>query len=380
MADPDRVLRRALLTNEFMPSPGGVERLLHLRAREFHPAALTVFAPFVPGCTDFDADQPYAVRRTAVPGAAVRGWRDLVRSLGPALRLYREHRVTPFDLVECGQAFPGALAALTLNHLTGTPYLIWVHGNDLLGAARYRAVRGLLGAALRRARGIVANSRYTAGLVAGFGVPAGRIRVLEPIVDCESFRPRPPSPALQRRYGLADGPVLLTVCRLVRRKGVDLVIEALARLAPRLPALRYLVVGDGPQRRPLQDLAHRLGVGSRVSFAGAVAEAELAAHYHLASLFVMPSRELRAKASVEGLGLVYLEAMASGLPVVAGRSGGVPEIVHDGANGVLVDPGSVEELTRALAGLLGEPDRAARLSAAGLAFARRARSWDALAP
>jgi phosphatidylinositol alpha-1,6-mannosyltransferase len=372
-------LRRALLTNEFMPSPGGVERLLYLRASEFEPAGVTVFAPRVPGCVDFDAGQPYATRRTAVPGAAIPGWRDLARSLAPALRLYREHRRTPFQLIECGQTFPTALVALALRRLTGTPYLVWVHGNDLLGPARYRPLRAAIRAALRGAEAIVTNSTYTAGLIAGFGVPETRIRVIEPVVDLRKFQPQAPSPALRRRYRLGDGPVLLTVCRLVRRKGVDLVIEALAHLAPAHPYLRYLVVGAGPERRNLETLARRHGVAERVIFAGSVPEEELPAHYHLASVFVMPSRHLGAEASVEGLGLVYLEAMASGLPVVAGRSGGVPDIVHDGENGILVAPDSVTDLARALDTLLGDDVYARRLGDNGLAFVRRPRDWRVLA-
>lgn len=371
-------LRRALLTNEFMPSLGGVERLLHLRAREFEPATLTVFAPQVAGGADFDAGQPYTTRRAALVGAAIPGWAGLARSLAPAWQLYREHRRAPFDLIECGQCFPSIFVAALLRRLSGVPYLVWVHGNDLLGPARFRILRAALRGALGGALGVVANSSYTARLVAEFGVPKAAIRVIEPIVDLQAFARQPASTALRQRYALGSGPVLLTVCRLVARKGVDLVIEALAQLAAKHPGLRYLVVGQGPEQRALQDLAARLGVAERVVFAGPVADAELAAHYHLASVFVMPSRFIGAEASVEGLGLVYLEAMAAGLPVVAGRSGGVPDIVHDGQNGLLVDPGSAPELVAALDSVLSDPVRAASLADAGLAFVRRPRSWRAL--
>jgi phosphatidylinositol alpha-1,6-mannosyltransferase len=292
--------------------------------------------------------------------------------------LYREHRRAPFDLIECGQCFPSVLVAALLRRLSGVPYLVWVHGNDLLGPARFRVLRAALRAALRGALGVVANSSYTARLVAEFGVAKAAIRVIEPVVDLQAFARQPASTRLRERYALGDGPVLLTVCRLVARKGVDLVIEALPQLASKHPGLRFLVVGQGPEQRALQDLAARLDVAERVVFAGPVADAELAAHYHLASVFVMPSRFIGAEASVEGLGLVYLEAMAAGLPVVAGRSGGVPDIVHDGQNGLLVDPGSVRELAATLDGLLGDPVRAARLADAGLAFVRRPRSWRAL--
>src|SRR3546814_6374629 len=126
-----------------------------------------------------------------------------------------------FDVIECGQCFPCALIAAVLQRLTGTPYLVWVHGNDLLGPARFRLSRVALRAALRRARGVVANSTYTARLIADFGVPAASIRVIEPVVDLDAFRRNAPSASLRQRYGLGDGPLLLTVCRLVARNGVD---------------------------------------------------------------------------------------------------------------------------------------------------------------
>src|SRR3546814_1755974 len=104
-----------------------------------------------------------------------------------------------FDVIECGQCFPCALIAAVLQRLTGTPYLVWVHGNDLLGPARFRLSRVALRAALRRARGVVANSTYTARLIADFGVPAASIRVIEPVVDLDAFRRNAPSASLRQR-------------------------------------------------------------------------------------------------------------------------------------------------------------------------------------
>ncbi len=371
-------MRRALVTNEFAPSHGGVERLLHERSRGYHPKNLTVFSAYTENCDEFDKKQPYRSFRSGRWMVSVPVLRQLVRSIAPLNRCYREHRRRRFDLLECGQAFPACLFAWALHRKYGTPYLVWVHGNDLLGPSRYRLLRSAIRKSLLQAHAVITNSSYTAGIVVGFGVSEDKIRTIAPVVDTETFQPAAPDAELLRRYGIENQKVVLTVCRLVERKGVDLSLQAMARLLARRRDIKYLIVGDGAQKRDLERLARSLDLGQHVIFAGSIDEAELAAHYNLASLFVMPSRYLPNEASVEGLGLVYLEAMASALPVIAGRSGGVPDIVLDGKNGLLVDPGSVTELTAAIDRLLSDESYAAMLGRNGLAFVHRPRDWRVL--
>jgi len=137
-------MRRAMVTNEFAPSHGGVERLLHERARGFQPESLTVFAPYTEGCEAFDRLQAYSVRRSGKPARAVPILRDVVRSLAPLLDCLRQHRRRPFGMIECGQAFPASLFAWLMRRCYGTPYMVWVHGNDLLASVidtdAYRAI------------------------------------------------------------------------------------------------------------------------------------------------------------------------------------------------------------------------------------------------
>jgi phosphatidylinositol alpha-1,6-mannosyltransferase len=370
--------RRALITNEFAPSHGGVERLLHERARAFEPDRLTVFCPQTVGCEAFDAAQPYAVKRAQHRFRDVPGLRDVARSIAPFRDCWQAHRRRRFDLIECGQAFPASLFAWFLRRLYGTPYMVWVHGNDLLGPARYRLLALALRRSLRAAQAVITNSSYTARIVASFGIPAARIRVIAPVVDTRRFRPATGLPALRDRYRIRDRKVLLTVCRLVERKGVDMTLEALARAVAVRPDILYLIVGEGPQRSELESLAWNLGLRDHVVFCGAVSDEELPLHYHLASAFVMPSRYIEKEGSVEGLGLVYLEAMASGVPVIAGRSGGVPDIVRDDDTGLLVDPGSVTQLAAAILSLLTDDNLAERLAARALAFVRTPRDWSVL--
>lgn len=368
-------MRRALVTNEFAPSHGGVERLLYERSRGFHPEELTVFTAHCQDCEMFDKAQAFRICRAGRRFSGIPLIRDIARSLAPLYQCYRENRRRQFDVLECGQAFPACLLAWQIHRKYGTPYLVWVHGNDLLGPTRHRWLRPVMRKAMLRADAIIANSTYTAALVGKFGIPPGRIRIVAPTVDTRVFRPAPPSETLLERYGIRGQKVVLTVCRLVERKGVDRMLEAVSRLRTRGRDIKYLIVGDGPMREDLERLANVLDLGDHAIFAGTVPEAELPLHYNLASVFAMPSRFLPSEGSVEGLGLVYLEAMASGLPLVAGRSGGVPDIVLDGETGLLVDPASVDEITGAIDSILSDAALARKLGDNGLAFVQRTTDW-----
>lgn len=361
--------RRALVTLEFMPAHGGIERALHERARGVVPETLTVFAPWSAGAEAFDALQPFAIRRSRSRLFAVPLLGAALQALLPWIAFLREHRRRPFAELECGQAFPYPVLALLGRGVRGLPRLAWVHGNDLLAIARLPLLGPLLARSLREADRVVVLSSYVGDLVAGAGVDPVRIRRLRHSIDAGRFGPADPDPDLVRRYGLAGKTVLLTIGRLVERKGVDLVIEALPPLAETHPDLVYLVAGSGPREAALRRRARQLGLEGRVVFAGAIPDEELPRLYNLARVFVMVSRFIRSKATIEGFGLVYLEAGASGLPVVAGNSGGVADVVRDGENGLLVDPESPAAIAAAIRRLLENPDEARRMGERGRALA-----------
>jgi phosphatidylinositol alpha-1,6-mannosyltransferase len=169
---------------------------------------------------------------------------------------------------------------------------------------------------------------------------------------------------------------MLTVGRLVSRKGIDTTLAALPALLPDFPGLTYVVAGDGPDRPRLEKLAAGLGVSGAVQFAGRVAGDRLPALFREAHLFVMPVREETAGASVEGFGIVYLEASASGLPVVAAASGGAAEAVHDGLTGLVVPPDDPQALTAALRRLLGDADLRRQMGRAGRQWVESEMNWD----
>jgi phosphatidylinositol alpha-1,6-mannosyltransferase len=190
-------------------------------------------------------------------------------------------------------------------------------------------------------------------------------------VDQQRFRPQPRRTDLMRRYGLEGCFVFVCVCRLIQKKGVDHTIRAFEQVAAKHPASRLLIVGKGPFEPELKALVSEVGLAGRITFAGEVADADLPAHYALGDVFVMPNRAL-ANGDTEGFGLVFLEANACGVPVIAGRDGGSVEAVEHGVNGLVIDGHSVEAVAAAMLRLREDGVLRARLRQGGLARAAAA--------
>jgi phosphatidylinositol alpha-1,6-mannosyltransferase len=262
-----------------------------------------------------------------------------------------------------GHAHPQLLlpaALYTRNH-----HLTIAHGNDYLAAQR-RWHRSLFNWLLGHSHPLVTHTRANAQRLNELGFAGAR--VIYPGTDPIRFTPAvavPPFP-----------PVLLTVGRLVSRKGIDTVLEALPLLLLRVPDLQYMIVGDGPDRPRLQSLVQALKLQNVVSFRGEVTDAQLLATYHQAHIFVMPVREEQQAASVEGFGIVYLEASACGLPVIAGRSGGAIEAVRDGQTGYLVEPRDPEALAKKVLTLLQNAELRQQMGQNGRRWVETEMNWD----
>ncbi len=250
---------------------------------------------------------------------------------------------------------------------------VYVHGEEITTRDDYDAGQDRRRRALLAAHHIVVVSRFTAGVVADLLGAAGarRIRLIENGVDGARFRTLPRPADLAALHGLDGCFVFVSVCRLLEKKGIDHAIRAFAQVAAAYPDSRYLVVGEGPYRATLEAIAAECGVADKVAFAGAVADDELVEHYALGDVFVMPNRRL-ANGDTEGFGLVFLEANACGLPVIAGSDGGSIDAVRHGANGLLVDGHSVAAIAAAMLDLRRDPALRDRLRAGGHAAAAAA--------
>lgn len=233
------------------------------------------------------------------------------------------------------------------------PYVIYAHGNEILAVAKSTWREPVN--ALQRASRVLANSKYTAALVEKLGVLSRRITVLHPGCDPEQFKPVASCEQTRSKIlGTGDPSlVLLTVGNVVERKGHDMVIRALSRLVKTHPNIRYIIVGDGPYRTQLEQLAFDFGVRENVVFAGRVLEEELPLYYSLCDVFLMPSRFRTLYDDVEGFGIVFLEANACGKPVIGSRSGGIADAVVEGQSGLLVDPDSADDIAIAIERLVG---------------------------
>lgn len=338
-------MRLALLTFDFPPSVGGVQTILYELGRRLAQShELTVVCPFLDDWL------------------AAAGLSGVTPSSKTALSFWRVLRWLRPEYVIVGHAHPQLLLAAAASR---RPYAALAYGNDYLAAQR-RWHRPLFNALLGHADPFVTITRANADRLAGLGLP--RPHVVYPGTDPQQFRP-PPSP-------LPPPPRLLTVSRLVSRKGIDTVLATLPLLLPDYPDLSYIVAGEGPDRPRLEQLAAELEVEGAVRFTGLQSVEHLAALYRQAHIFVMPTREEAASASVEGFGIVYLEAAASGLPVVAGASGGAVEAVRHGVTGFLVPPDDPAELAVVLRRLLADAGLRQRLGAAGRHWVKTEMNWD----
>jgi phosphatidylinositol alpha-1,6-mannosyltransferase len=229
------------------------------------------------------------------------------------------------------------------------------------------------------AKGVIAISQATADLVRARIAPAPAPAIVNPIAGDALAGPAVDArrEELRKLLGPGAGPILLSVGRLVARKGFDLVVEAVARLVPEFPNLRYVVIGDGPERERLHDRAAALGIADRVLMLGRADDAMKWAAYGLCDLFVMPNRSL-GDSDWEGFGIVFVEAARAGKPAVAGRAGGVADAVVDGDTGLLVDPDAPEALVSAIRQLLADPERRARMGRNAAQFATRRFTTDQL--
>jgi len=366
MTKPGVVL---LISSDFPPVPGGQSRYLYDLWSCLPAGEVVVLAPALPGAPAIDAGLGCQVARVRLPlgtdlaSKLLKPWVLLWHTWG----LCRRQRVRA---IHCGQAFSAGFAGYWCRRWLGVPYLVYVYGADLLEFRDRPGWGPLLRAILGGAQRVVAISRFTAEAVAGAGVPRERVALVPPAIDLARFEGLPTREGERRRRGWEGRLVILSVGRLVERKGQDMVIRALPAVAARLPQVRYAIGGSGPHRVALERLASAEGVADRVEFLGFVPEAELPALYGAEDLFAMPSRELPEAGDVEGFGIVFIEANAAGLAVLGGRSGGVADAVVEGETGVLVDPGDPAAVAAGLIGLLENEGLRARLAVQGRARAR----------
>ncbi|HET8834255.1 MAG TPA: glycosyltransferase family 4 protein [Gemmatimonadales bacterium] len=370
-----------LLTYDFPPIGGGIARWMAELAKRYPAGSLVVSTGQSGDSSDVDAGFPNRVDRLGIPAGRLRTIQGILLW---SRRVAVLARSTDAEFIWCGNVKPAAYPAKWTMERTGVPYGILFHGGDLLilqhqihqSAVKRTAATALLSSAAV----LVANSEWTRDRCLTvlseleIDVPEDRVRVVPLGADPAFFRPGLDTRDVRARYGLEDGRWMVSVARLTRHKGIDTALKALARLRPRYPDLRYAVVGSGEEHESLEAEARELGVADRVRFLTDVPDRDLPALYNCAEIYLGVSRLMAQR--VEGFGISLAEASACGIPVIAGRSGGIPAAVRDGETGVLVDADGVDPVVEAVSGLLGDAPRRARLGAAGRRAVESHYNWD----
>jgi phosphatidyl-myo-inositol dimannoside synthase len=386
-ADPNRSMTEVaclIVTNQFPPLVGGAGEVYAALARAAAGRIAILCASLdyrtgqpIPGWRDHDATSRYPITRIPCirPLLSQRGMVAdlLVRAqlLAAVWRLHRRYRFRSICIADdetVGWLIRPARAL-------GCRTLLYTHGDDLAVRPGLNRLYARRRHRLSQADRIFAVSTATAAeLCRVFDINPQRITVLPNGVDLTRFNQLTPDEPLRTQLGLTGKRVLITVSRLVPRKGIDRMIEALPAIAAAIPDIQYLIIGDGDQREELRWLAATCGLTDRITFAGEVPQEQVPRYLALAELFVMPNRRL-ANGEEDGFGLVFLEANACGLPVIGGRAGGVPEAVVHGETGLLVDGTSTSDVAAAVIRILTNRPLAACLAANGRERARRS-SWE----
>jgi phosphatidylinositol alpha-1,6-mannosyltransferase len=359
-------VRTLVVTNDFPPRPGGIQAFVHSLAVRQPAGEVVVYASSWRGATAFDAAQPFPVVRAATSvllptRGALREARAIARAEG------------------CDRVWFGASAPLGLlaRGLDLERSVASTHGHEV-GWALLPGARQVLARIGRDVDVVTYLGSYTRARLEG-ALRRTTLAQLPSGVDTTLFRPGAGGDEVRARHGLGSRPVIVCVSRLVPRKGQDVLVRALPLVQQRIPDAALLIVGGGPSLPRLQALAAEVGVANDVVLTGSVPWEELPAHYDAGDVFAMPCRSRYAGLEVEGLGIVFLEASATGLPVVAGRSGGSPDAVLDGETGYVVDGSSVTEVAGRLADLLADPALARRMGEAGRRWVEQEWRWDVLA-
>ncbi len=354
-----------VVTNDFPPRVGGINYLVDQVMRRFPAGEVTIFASTHAGAAAFDATYPHEVIRLPTT--------MMLPTPGVRRRVREELRTRKPDVVLFGAIWPLGHMGPGIRRTLGIPYAGMSHGLELTAAR----VPGLLARIGREALFVTAGSAWTRRRLARAFRREGDMPIMASGIDAETFTSAVSDASVRQRHALGEAPVICCVSRLVPRKGQDMLIRALPRVAQTIPDVRLLIVGIGPHERALRRLADRSGVGDRVVFAGAVPYVDLPAYFRAGDVFAMPCRARWFGLDVEALGAVFLQAAAVGRPVLAGRSGGAPEAVRDGETGVIVDPTSPDAIAAELATLLADPVRAAAMGSAGARWTHAEWTWEA---
>ena len=341
------------IASDFAPMLGGIAQYMYDVISELPPQRVQAIALPTPGWEPFDQQQPFPIHRLRIP----RRWAGSTTHLKWMMPYYfRElNAISDIGMTVCCHGNHTIMAAARLLRLVRrVPYAVFLHGYDILGA-RKRRVWPYYKRLLRAADIVFPNGRITRQAALSAGVNPDKLHVIHPCVNLAHLKVKRTPEQLRRELGLTNKYVILTVGRLVKRKGIDVVIQALPQILTAVPETHYVVVGDGPDRLRLTQLADNYQVSNHITFIGAKTHQEVADYFAMSDVFVMTTHEYTATGDIESFGIVYLEANLLGSPVVASHAGGVEDAVIHEKTGLLIEPDQPAELAQVIIRLQRDP-------------------------
>jgi len=375
-----------VISRTFFPKEGGIEEYAYNRCLQ-DPERIILLAASYPGDVAFDAVQPFRIYRwqilTFLPsgkfGSILKQIVNMICSFFLAIKLYFRYRYRYIEWAH-GYDFP---SLLLLTYILPIQCFIYLHGNDVLCPVKNPVLRSLFEWTVNRCTGIVCNSTFTKDYLHAHCQCTTPTHIINPSVRPTKFHFGHATQArssLRSKYGISEtAVVILTVGRLVKRKGFNQVIENLPLLLADGLDVHYLICGRGAMAEELKSLSENLGVAEKVHFAGYVSNEDLGDYYTACDLFAMFTFFDTEATSIEGFGIVYLEAGYFGKPVIASRVGGVTDAVHHLSNGILVDPDN-SEITEGLRQLCTDRQLRDRLGRKGQELANRKTPHSILYP
>ena len=349
-----------LVTNDLGPRAGGIESFVLSLVERVPKGCLIIYTSTQKGSAPFDAQ---LLERF---GAVV--IRDRAKILLPtprvnhrAVKILKQYQI---KTVWFGAAAPLALMAKQLRTSGATNIVALSHGHEIWWA-KIPILKQLLRKIIKDVDHLGYLGQFTKGEIVKASNQIDKFVQIAPGIDTDHFMPKSARADLIKKYRLEDRRVIVSVGRLVHRKGQDKLIESLPKILQSFPGAVLLLVGEGPIKQMLKNTAKQLGVTNQVIFAGRVQHIDLPDYICLGEVFAMPVRSRFAGLEAEGLGIVYLEASACGLPVIVGNSGGATDAVIDGVTGLLVDGSDIDQIADAVCKLLTDQSRAKAMGLAG---------------
>lgn len=362
-------MRVLVVTNDLPPRIGGIQYYVDQLCRGLVAAGdeVTLYGSSYDGDAEWDAQAPFRVVRE----------RTSVLLPTPLVRRRVHQLVDRYepDVVLFGAAFPLALMGPGITKRTGVPYVAFSHGLEV-SAARTPGGKLLLRRIGSHAAAMTLLSHWCAEILRPLYGTNPIYELIPPAIDDGLYNADVSGKAVREQLGLGDAPVVVCVSRVVKRKGQDTLVGLLPELRRRVPGTRLVIVGDGSFMPKLREMVQHSEAADAITITGKVPDEDLPAHFAAADVFAMPCRERKGGLEVEAFGIVFIQAEAVGVPVVAGDIGGVPDSLIDGETGYLVDSSDPRAVLERLVELLEDPQKRRTMGAAGARFVSDGYTWE----